>query len=149
MKRYITYLFLGVALTLGLASTSCGEERAQSTRPVNRVESGTAVPADGPLIVVEHPSPSESVSSPVEVSGTANVFEANVTVRILDHNGAQLARDFTTATCGTGCRGTFSIRLAYRSPTAQSGTIVVSDDDADGDGTPQHSVTIPVQLAQS
>jgi hypothetical protein len=100
-------------------------------------------------IVVDRPAIDDAVSSPVTISGSANVFEANVTVRILDRTGAELARDFTTATCGTGCRGTFSMKLAYRSPVAQDGTIVVSDDDADGNGTPQHSVSIPVQLAQS
>ena len=146
MTRYLMYLVLGATVTFGLAATRCGAEDAQSTHT-----SATGQPGNkaDPPIVVDRPSVSDSVSSPVEIAGTANVFEANVTVRILDHTGAELARNFTTATCGTGCRGTFSIRLAYRSPTAQNGTIVVSDDDADGDGTPQHMVTIPVQLAPS
>ena len=39
--------------------------------------------------------------------------------------------------------------LPYRSATEQAGTIVVSDDDADGDGRPQHSVAIPVRLASA
>jgi hypothetical protein len=145
MTRYLMYLMLGATLTFGFAATRCGAENAQSTHPSATGEPGNL----DPPIVVDRPSVSDSVSSPVEIAGTANVFEANVTVRILDHTGAELARTFTTATCGTGCRGTFSMRLAYRSPTAQSGTIVVSDDDADGDGTPQHMVTIPVRLAQS
>jgi Immunoglobulin-like domain of bacterial spore germination len=144
MKRAVLYLALGLAVAVGLASTSCGAAHdAMSDPPV--------VPpaANEPPIVVDRPAVSDSVASPVTISGTANVYEANVTVRILDHTGAQLARDFTTATCGTGCRGTFAMKLAYRSPVAQNGTIVVSDDDADGDGQPQHSVTIPVWLEQS
>jgi hypothetical protein len=143
MKRAVLYLALGLAVAVGLASTSCGAGHdAMSDPPV-------VTPADEPPIVVDRPAVSDSVSSPVTISGTANVYEANVTVRILDHTGAELARDFTTATCGTGCRGTFATKLAYRSPAAQNGTIVVSDDDADGDGQPQHSVTIPVRLEQS
>jgi hypothetical protein len=145
MKRFVMYLLLGTAVVIGLASTSCGEQQAESVGDPGTTT--TAISAEP--IVVERPARSESVSSPVEIAGTANVFEANVTVQILDENGTELARDFTTATCGTGCRGNFSIRLAYRSPKEQSGTIVVSDDDADGDGSPSHSVSIPVQLAQS
>jgi hypothetical protein len=144
MKRAVLYLSLGLAVAIGLASTSCGAGHdAMSDPPV------VTPAADEPPIVVDRPAVSASVSSPVTVAGTANVYEANVTVRILDHTGAELARDFTTATCGTGCRGTFALMLAYRSPGAQNGTIVVSDDDADGDGQPQHSVTIPVRLEQS
>jgi hypothetical protein len=144
MKRATLYLLLGLAVTLGLASTSCGGGKdAMSDAPV-------VTPAnDAPPIVVDRPAVSDDVTSPVTISGTSNVFEANVTVRILDQDGAELARDFTTATCGSGCRGTFSTQLAYHSGIAQTGTVVVSDDDADGDGHPQHSVSIPVRLARS
>ena len=143
MKRVVLYLALGVAVAFGLASTSCGADHGAMSEPP------VVTPSGEPPIVVDRPSVSDTVSSPVEIAGTANVFEANVTVRILDDTGAELARDFTTATCGTGCRGTFSIRLPYRSAVAQNGTIVVSDDDADGDGRPQHSVAIPVRLAKA
>jgi hypothetical protein len=152
MKRYVTHLFAAAGLAAVLAASACGGESGQSAAGSTQATSTptpTGTGQESPLIVVEHPSRSETVSSPVEISGTANVFEANVTVRILDSQGAELAHDFTTATCGTGCRGTFSIRLPYRSPTAQNGTIVVSDDDADGNGHPQHVVTLPVRLAQS
>jgi len=98
-----------------------------------------------PVIVVEAPQPG-AVSSPVTVSGTANVFEANVTVVILDADGNELARTFTTATCGTGCRGDFSVDVEYEVDNPQRGTIVVQDDDAAGTGTPPHQVHIPVLL---
>lgn len=98
-----------------------------------------------PVIVVEAPQPG-AVSSPVTVSGTANVFEANVTVVILDEDGNELARTFTTATCGTGCRGDFSVDVEYEVDSPQRGTIVVHDDDAAGTGTPPHQVHIPVLL---
>jgi spore germination protein GerM len=102
-----------------------------------------------PPILVDTPLLGRRVSSPIRVSGTANVFEANVTVRVLDENGDELVRRFTTATCGTGCRGRFSIELPYQLPVAQRGTIVLSDDDADGDGRPSFEVRIPVLLSQA
>jgi hypothetical protein len=100
-----------------------------------------------PVIVVESPARGERVSSPVTVSGNANVFEANVTVVILDEAGNELARTFTTATCGTGCRGDFSVAVPFEVDEAQAGTILVHDDDAAGTGTPPHQVRIPVVLA--
>jgi hypothetical protein len=99
-----------------------------------------------PVIVVESPQPG-AVSSPVTVSGNANVFEANVTVVILDAAGNELARTFTTATCGTGCRGDFSVAVPFEVDEAQAGTILVHDDDAAGTGTPPHQVRIPVVLS--
>lgn len=99
-----------------------------------------------PAISVESPAIGDTVSSPVEVSGEANVFEANVTAELLDANGKELVSRFTTATCGTGCRGDFTVELPYQSAVEQKGTLVVHDDDADGDGKPAHEVRIPVTL---
>jgi germination protein M len=100
-----------------------------------------------PIILVERPLVGERVSSPLEIEGSANVFEANVTIRVLDARGRELARTFTTATCGTGCRGDFSVAVPFTVRSEQRGMLVVSDDDADGDGRPQHEVQIPVTLA--
>jgi germination protein M len=102
-----------------------------------------------PAILVESPQSGESVPNPVTVSGTANVFEANVTVIILDAKGKEIARTFTTATCGSGCRGRFSVSVPYKVAEDQKGTIVVQDDDAAGTGHPPHVVEIPVHLQSS
>jgi hypothetical protein len=99
-----------------------------------------------PVISVDKPVAGARVSSPVDVSGSANVFEANVTVKVLDQNGKVVGRTFTTATCGTGCRGTYSVPVTFNVTGEQPGTIVVSDDDAAGTGTPPHQVRIKVVL---
>ncbi|MGH2995096.1 MAG: Gmad2 immunoglobulin-like domain-containing protein [Gaiellaceae bacterium] len=99
-----------------------------------------------PVILVTSPALNQTVGSPVVVAGSANVFEANVTVRILDENGDEIAHTFTTATCGTGCRGTYRVAVPYNVDEEQSGTIVVHDDDAAGTGRPPHEVRIPVLL---
>jgi hypothetical protein len=99
-----------------------------------------------PVILVTSPTPGERISNPVTVRGSANVFEANVTVRVLDENGDEIAHTFTTATCGTGCRGDFRVVVSYEVDHEQPGTIVVHDDDAAGTGTPPHQVRIPVIL---
>jgi germination protein M len=100
-----------------------------------------------PAIVVQKPAPGTRVTSPVTVSGLANVFEANVTVEILDTKGKVVGKTFTTASCGTGCRGTYSVAVTFKVARKQQGTIVVHDDDAAGNGKPPHEVRVPVTLA--
>lgn len=99
-----------------------------------------------PVITVDKPVAGARVTSPAVVSGSANVFEANVTVKVLDENGQLVGETFTTATCGTGCRGTYSVPVTFKVDREQPGTIVVSDDDAAGTGTPPHQVRVPVVL---
>ena len=109
--------------------------------PVDRSDYEDLMPA----ILVDQPTPGARISSPVTVSGSANVFEANVTVRILDASGKELTKTFTTATCGTGCRGDFSVAVPFPAQTAGSeGFVVVEDDDAAGMGFPPHQVRIPI-----
>jgi hypothetical protein len=154
---------IGLVLAVALAAACGGGEEAPERAAAPPTEEATTTvatttttetpattaeqpPAPQPAIVVETPKAGEELSSPVEVAGTADVFEANVTVRLLDKTGDEISRGFTTATCGTGCRGDFSTQVVFRIRAEQRGTVVVSDDDADGDGKPQHQVRIPVVL---
>jgi hypothetical protein len=100
-----------------------------------------------PPIVVEIPTGLEPVGSTFTVAGSANVFEANVTIRVLNEDGDELFSDFTTATCGTGCRGRFRSTITVDFDGAESGTLVVQDDDADGDGKPSYEVRIPLEFS--
>jgi len=96
-------------------------------------------------IVVESPRPGTTLSSPVTVTGNANVFEATVSLRIVDSAGNAVVRDFTTATCGTGCRGDFSARLNFEVTKADQGFIEVYEESAK-DGSPLFMVRLPVTL---
>jgi hypothetical protein len=111
--------------------------------PVGRADYADLLPA----IDVTTPAEEARVTSPVTVTGTANVFEANLAVEVLNAAGKVVGKTFTTATCGTGCRGTYSVPVTFKVGREQSGTIVVHDDDAAGTGKPPHSVRIPVTLA--
>ena len=99
-----------------------------------------------PAIVVETPGIANLVVGPIVVKGTANVFEANVSIELVSGNGKVLARTFTTATCGTGCRGRYQVTLDYTPKRLQDVTLLVHDDDAAGTGTPPHQVAIPIIL---
>jgi hypothetical protein len=98
-----------------------------------------------PPILVEAPLIGQRVSSPVTISGTANVFEATVSIRILDEDGDELANTFTTATCGTGCRGDYSIAVSYSVDHQQQGTVEVFESSAQ-DGSAINVQSIPVTL---
>lgn len=99
-----------------------------------------------PAIVVEGPVIGSTVSSPVTISGTANVFEATVSIRILDEGGNEIAHTFTTASCGTGCRGDYSVAVDYDVGHDQPGTIEVFESSAK-DGSAVNVQQIPVTLS--
>lgn len=98
-----------------------------------------------PAIVVRTPVAGDEIVSPVTVAGTADVFEATVSIRILDANGQELAAAFATATCGTGCRGKYSAEVFFFTEERQDGTIEVFESSA-ADGSPLNLVSVPVEL---
>jgi hypothetical protein len=99
-----------------------------------------------PAITVQNPVIGEQLSSPVTVSGTADVFEAVVSVRILDSAGNEIARTFSTASCGTGCRGSYSVPVSYSVTRAEPGTIEVFES-SPKNGQAVDVQQIPVTLA--
>jgi len=99
-----------------------------------------------PAITVQSPVIGQGVTNPVTVSGTADVFEAVVSVRILDPAGQEIARTFTTASCGTGCRGNYSVTISYPAARTEPGTIEVFESSAKN-GLPVNVQPIPVTLA--
>jgi hypothetical protein len=99
-----------------------------------------------PAIIVQNPVIGGQVTSPVTVSGTADVFEATVSLRILNSAGKEIARTFTTATCGTGCRGDYSVAVRYAVTHEEPGTIEVFETSMEN-GQPLNVQLIPVTLA--
>lgn len=98
-----------------------------------------------PPITVASPIIGAVVASPVTVSGTADVYEAVVSLRVLDSARNEIARTFTNASCGTGCRGTYSATLSYTVPQAEQGTVEVFESSAKN-GLPVNVQQIPVTL---
>lgn len=71
------------------------------------------VEAQLPAIVQHSVLAGDEVSEGVQIAGWANVFEATVSVQVLDASGAVIHDSFTNATCGTGCRGSFVTWLTF------------------------------------
>ncbi len=84
-----------------------------------------------PAILVESPLPFAEVTSPLTASGTANTFEASFNYEVYDADGNLVDENFTTATSGTGTRGTFEFttgdfdnisKLVVFEPSAEDGS---------------------------
>ncbi len=114
--------------------------------PVQAPQTRTMYASYLPAITVQAPFIGEQVTSPVTVSGAADVFEAVVSVRVLDSAGNEITRTFTNATCGTGCRGDYSVTISYTVPRTEPGTIEVFERSAKT-GLPINVQLIPVTLA--
>ncbi|MFG1872849.1 Gmad2 immunoglobulin-like domain-containing protein [Micromonospora arborensis] len=118
------------------------EVRVDGDAPVDRTDYADLLPP----IVVTDPIPGERVSTPLTVTGTADVFEATVSVRVLDAAGREVATGFGTASCGSGCRGGYRVVVGWRVAREQNGTIEVYEVSA-RDGTRINTMAVPVTLA--
>jgi len=99
-----------------------------------------------PAIFLESVAPGDAVSSPVKVAGTANTFEATVRIRVVGADGRVLADTFTTATSGSGTRGTFQTTVAFDKGSNTSAKVVVFED-SPKDGSMVNVVEVPVRFA--
>jgi germination protein M len=80
-----------------------------------------------PAIFVDRPAWGAALLNPGRVTGLANVFEAQFRISLSDHLGRVLVDRQVTATCGTGCWGTFDVTLSYDVSAGQWGTLRVWD----------------------
>jgi hypothetical protein len=84
----------------------------------------------------------KAVSSPIRLRGTANVFEATVSLEVRDAADEVTLETFTTATSGTETRGTFSTELEL--PDAEGPVTIVAFESSAEDGRPLHVFRVPV-----
>jgi hypothetical protein len=82
----------------------------------------------------------------VTVGGQANTFEANVLLRLLGPDGDVVEETFTTATSGSGERGTWSHTFSLDG--AGTWTIEASESDpSDGEGRPPFTATLELRAS--
>jgi len=138
----VALLIVAVAMVACSSGSQSGAGPSATDSPSPTISSS---PTPKPAIVVTSPQSDDEVSTPVSIQGNADVFEATVSIDILDSAGKPIVRTFTTASCGTGCRGTFSKAVPFTVDTTQPGTIRVYESSAE-DGRPINVVDIPVTL---
>jgi germination protein M len=96
-----------------------------------------------PAILVESPLPGQAVTSPLEVRGAANTFEATFDLEVRNSSGVRIAWRFVTATSGSGQRGTFDTTISF-ARTGGPLTLVAYEPSAES-GKPIHVVRIPLR----
>jgi hypothetical protein len=97
-----------------------------------------------PVIWVTAPVSGQIITSPVELTGSARVFEATVSFRIKDNNGNVLAQGFTTASEGAPGRGNFKGKLDFKTAGPGKGQIEVFWESMK-DGSDEDKVIIPTE----
>jgi hypothetical protein len=120
--------------------TTFSAEGIELDRPQTRADFEDQTPA----ILVEDPAVGDVVSSPMRLAGTANTFEANFQYEVVAPDGEKLAGTFVTATCGTGCRGTFDERVTFDADGGDEVTLVVFEPSAK-DGSRTKQVDVPLE----
>ena len=125
----------------GQTVTVFGSEGIVLDGPSKRVDWTDELPA----IFVDRPAYGAALLNPGPVAGNADVFEATFRVAVLDGGGKTLADEQAMASCGTGCRGTFSLTVEYDVSKAQWGTLRVYDP-SEQDGSPTSIRDYPVWL---
>ena len=81
-------------------------------------------------ISIDSPSHAGMAGNPLMASGTANVFEATVSLALTDSQGLIIWEGFTTATCGTGCRGDWAHTIRYDVAGPQWGSLIAWESSA-------------------
>jgi immunoglobulin-like protein involved in spore germination len=144
----------GAALSLGLAClvlAGCGGDStttfvlesgsptasakagATTSAQASATPTGSTLPAtaatpirDGSKIIIDSPDASTTISSPVQVSGTASVDKGTVVAVVLDAAGTELGRATTTASASKPDYGHYDVTVTFTGGVAgQKGTIRV------------------------
>jgi hypothetical protein len=123
----------------GKPVTALGGEGVMLDHPVTRATFEDLAPA----ILVESPAQGSTVQSPVRVTGSANVFEAQFRAELADANGTVISTQSVHATSGTGTRGTFDVTVPFSASGKATLTVF---DLSPKDGSRIDVVEVPIQL---
>ena len=125
----------------GTAVTSIGGEGLMVDR-VGRDAFTNVTPA----IMVESPTPGQSVRSTIHVRGIANTFERTVNYTLTDPAGVVLKESFTTGTgAAPGAWGPFAFDVSFTPTRTGLGTLTVYQISGEN-GSHNDVVSVPLQM---
>lgn len=108
-----TAVFAGAILLLATGCVGAPGPSATSSASATVTPSPTLAPSPSPAIDIRSPAGGATVSVPFIMRGTANTFEAALTVDAVNEAGEFLCIRHIMATSGTGTPGTWETRLAF------------------------------------
>ena len=105
-------------------------------------------PTEVARITITTPQEGAVVAGTITIGGEASVFEANVTIRLLDPNGTLRRETFATATEGAPGRGDWSTEI--RIPNQPKGTWTIEAVEVSAeDGSDAYVTARHVRVARS
>lgn len=145
-------LICGIGLLFGLLVYGSFELNKKNkiiitptTKPVESLKPPEPSYFGNEFIQVKIPQKNSAIKNPVIVEGKANVFEANVRIKIKDDSGNILADTFATAEGAYDKLYPFNTEINYDAPATQKGIIEVFEESAK-DGGEINKVVIPVKF---
>lgn len=142
-------LALGAALlatACALLLLACSTAEAPPSTVTPETPTPLATPGEA-AITIDSPAEGETVTTPVEVSGTASVFEATLFVAVRDSQGRTLCQVVTMASEGAPGRGDFEVSLGLVPPDKETDAEVVAYTRSPKDGSIQDEVIVPITLS--
>ena len=127
------------------ASTAPGASPATSSLPAT-----AATPIADPTlkIIIDSPDASTTISSPVQIQGTASVDKGTVVAVVLDAGGTELGRATTTASASKPDYGHFDVTVSFSGATpGTKGQIKVFGVSPRDGSTPTYFYFISVRFA--
>ena len=106
----------------------------------------TPIP-DDVKIIIDSPDASTTISSPVEVSGTASVDKGTVVAVVLDASGTELGRATTTASASKPDFGHFDLSVTFSGAVSGTKGQIKVFGVSPRDGTPTNYYFISVRFA--
>jgi len=106
------------------SGAASGASPATSGSPVTSPEAQTGVTASaipgGSKIIIDSPDASSSITSPVQVSGAASVYQGTVVAVVLDSTGNELGRATTTASASAPDFGHYDVTVSFSGASSGS-----------------------------
>jgi len=160
--RLLAVLSLALALSLAGCNTIGATNPPSVTSPTARLPAAPspapakasqpappATPSAQRPISIGEPRAQQIVRSPVHVSGLASVFEATVSLEVVDAHGAVVGKGFTTASAGAPEVGTYAADITFTQPPRDEVGLVRAFSVSPKDGSRIGVVEVPVTLGGS
>ena len=147
LNHVLAAVLIVATAVLGACDDDDGEGDRDASPPAP-----TATPASEEAITINQPALGRTVTIPFAVSGTANVFEGSLQVRVIGPDGTPICGRTVQAAGGAGATGNWTTTFAFDPALAASATEGAPDitirawSISPEDGSEQDVVMLPVSL---
>jgi hypothetical protein len=142
---------IALSLALMISAGACRDDREEAVPTQTGTAVATGIAASptpvGAFITILEPGEDAKVSAPFRISGAADVFEAALTVDLIDAADRTLCVRHIMATSGTGTPGTWETTLAIPPPRAAEDVTVRAYSFSAKDGAIENLVARSVTLS--